>query len=263
MPYYIENGLLYQWQVTTDGENGRLYIPRALAHDLFDNIHDRSGHQGFECCMAGLKHFTVHKGARLLRQYIKHCPHCQQNQTRHHLPYGTLQPILSPAVPYHTITLDFVLGLPRLPNGNDCVLTVTDKYTKQIGLIPGKTTYTAMDWGKCLLVFWMTTDWGIPLVMISDRDKKFLSDIWQALFFLLAVAMCFTTAYHPQADGQSERTNQTVEIMIRHISQADPRLNWEEKLPQIQYQLNGSKSASTGETPHRLMYGMDYDDHGN
>lgn len=45
--------------------------------------------------------------------------------------------------------------------------------------------------------------------------------------------------------------------MIQHISQADPRVNWEEKLLQIQYRLNGSKSASTGETPHQLMYGMD------
>ena len=48
MPYYIENDLLYQQQVTADGENGRLYIPRALACDIFENIHDRSSHQGFE-----------------------------------------------------------------------------------------------------------------------------------------------------------------------------------------------------------------------
>ena len=56
-----------------------------------------------------------------------------------------LQPILSPVVLYHTVTLNFILGLPYLANGNDCVLTVTDKYTKQIGLIPGKTTWSAMD----------------------------------------------------------------------------------------------------------------------
>ena len=89
-----------------------------------------------------------------------------------------LQPILSPAVLYHTITLDFILGLPCLVNGNDCVLTITNKYTKQIGLIPGKMTWSAMDWAKALLKFFMSVDWGFPLVIISDRDKKFLSELW-------------------------------------------------------------------------------------
>ena len=89
-----------------------------------------------------------------------------------------LQPILSPAVLYHTITLDFILGLPHLANSNDCVLTITDKYTKQIRLIPGKMTWSVMDWVKVLLKFFISTDWGFPLVIISDRDKKFLSELW-------------------------------------------------------------------------------------
>ena len=152
MPYYMENEFLYQRQVTSTGDTGRLYIPRALVHDLSKSLHDDSGHQGFDRCMAGLRNFTVHKGSGLLKQYIKHCPHCQRNHTRRHLPYGTLQPILSPAVPYHTVTLDFVLGLPRLPNGNDCVLIVTDEYTKQVGLASGRTTSTARDWAERLLV---------------------------------------------------------------------------------------------------------------
>ena len=112
-----------------------------------------------------------------------------------------------------------ICGLPRLPNGNDCVLTVTNKYTKQIRLIPGKTTWTVMDWARALLKFLMSADWGFPMVIISDRDKKFLSELWQVMFTLLMVALYFTTAYHPQADGQSERTNQMVELMIQHISQ--------------------------------------------
>ena len=62
--------------------------------------------------------------------------------TKNHLVYQVPKNIiLSPAVPYHTITLDFILELLHLANGNNCVLTITDKYTKQIRLIPGKTTY--------------------------------------------------------------------------------------------------------------------------
>ena len=92
------------------------------------------------------------------------------------------------------------------------------------------------------------------MVIISDRDKKFLSEHWQAIFFLLEVALLYTTACHLQRDGQSKRTNQTVKIMMRHISQMDPTVDWEKRLPQIQYRLNKSKNASTNDTPHRLMY---------
>lgn len=102
----------------------------------------------------------MHKGAHLLKQYIKHCPHCQQNWTHHHLPYGILQLILSPTVLYHTIILEFMLGLPHLPNSNNCVLTITDKYTKQISLVSDKTTCTAMYWAKALLKFLMSADWA-------------------------------------------------------------------------------------------------------
>ena len=119
----------------------------------------------------------MHKDAHLLKQYIKHYPHCQCNQMCHHLLYRTLQPILSPAVLYYIIILDFVLGLLRLPNSNDCVLIVIDKYTKQISLIPGKMTWMAMDWAKALLKFLILADWGFLIVIISDRDKKFLSKL--------------------------------------------------------------------------------------
>ena len=145
MPYYIKDGLLYQQQVTPDGENNQLYIPQALAHNIFETIYDKSGHQGFEYFLASLNSFAVYKGTHLLQQYIQHCPHCQRNCTCHHLPYRILQPILSPAVPYHTIILDFILGLPCLANSNNCVLTITNKYTKQIGLIPEKMTWSAID----------------------------------------------------------------------------------------------------------------------
>ena len=91
-----------------------------------------------------------------------------------------------------------------------------------------------------LLKFLMSADWGFPLVIISDRDKKFLSKLWQAMFTLLTVTLYFTTAYHPQADGQSEWTNQTVELMVQYISQEDATIDWEDKLLMVQYCLNGS-----------------------
>lgn len=67
MPYYIKDGLLYQQQVTPDSKNNQLYILQALAHNIFETIHDKSGHQGFEHSLAGLNSFTVYKDAHLLQ----------------------------------------------------------------------------------------------------------------------------------------------------------------------------------------------------
>ena len=77
-------------------------------------------------------------------------------------------------------------------------------------------------------------DWGLPGELITDRDPKFLSKFWMALFEKLGVKLLYSTAYHPQTDGSSERTNQTIEIALRFFVHAleDPSL-WPEVLPQI------------------------------
>jgi hypothetical protein len=62
----------------------------------------------------------------------------------------------------------------------------------------------------------MTGDWGLPTVIISDRDPKFVQGMWAAIFTILGIALLYTTAYHPPADGQSERSNQVIEIALRH-----------------------------------------------
>ena len=136
-------------------------------------------------------------------------------QTCRHSPYGSLQPIQSPKVPFHTITIDFILALPKTKGGFDCVMSVTCKYSKQITLIPGKTTWSAKQWAEALLERLWVADWGLPKVILSDRDRKFLSELWTSLFERLGVELFYSTAYHPQTDGQSERTNQTAETMLR------------------------------------------------
>lgn len=77
-------------------------------------------------------------------------------------------------------------------------------------------------------------DWGLPLELIIDKDPKFLSKFWKALFTKLGVKLLYSIAYHPQTDGSSKRTNQIVEIALRFFIHAleDPA-KWPEILPQI------------------------------
>ena len=97
-------------------------------------------------------------------------------------------------------------------------------------------------------------DWGLPKCLLSDRDPKFLSELWSELFALLGVQLLYSTAYHPETDGQSERTNATVEIALRYylgtLEQVD---RWPTVLPRLQSTLNSSR-ASHGKTPNVAVY---------
>lgn len=90
-----------------------------------------------------------------------------------------------------------------------------------------------------------------------DRDPKFLGNIWQQIFSALKVALRFTTAWHPQADGQSERTNQEYSIALRFAAD-DPRFkDWEAALPALTMAFNATPNASTGKTPNEIVYGFE------
>ena len=99
--------------------------------------------------------------------------------------------------------MDFILALPPATStkGNlDTALTVTDKFSKRINIIPGNTTFTAEDWA---IRFWnkVYPQWGLPAAIISDRDPKFLSDFWTGLFKRAGTELLMSTAYHAQTDG--------------------------------------------------------------
>jgi len=135
-------------------------------------------------------------------------------------------------------------------------MSVTCKFSKRVTLIPGKKTWSAKQWAEALLDRLYLADWGLPKVILSDRDRKFLSEFWSALFTRLGVQLLYSTAYHPQTDGQSEKTNQTVEIMLRFfIATLEKPTEWLRCLPRIQSELNNSK-ASTGSTPNEVVYGF-------
>lgn len=186
-----------------------------------------------------------HQLAKRLRRYIKSCHTCLTHQTKRHAPYGQLVPIQPP---FHTIAIDFVEALP-MQKGYDTLLSVTDKFTKRILLLPRKATYTAEDWAVALIDGLLSADWGIPRAIISDRDSKFMGEFWSAAFKRIGTNMLATTAYHPQADGQSERTNQTVEIALRFATANNPQAKWPDLIPSIQAILNNSISYATGQTP--------------
>ncbi|KAJ5535039.1 hypothetical protein N7527_001293 [Penicillium freii] len=148
LPYLIEDDFLYS--VQEDGSNW-LCVPTSLAKDIFQLVHDDQGHQGFDRCRRKMDGIVIHKGMRLLRRYIDHCPECLRNNTRRHRPYRSLQPIIGLPIPFHTVYIDFFVGLPVFREGYNAIAFITCKFTKGIGAISGENTRKSKDWALTVL----------------------------------------------------------------------------------------------------------------
>lgn len=116
--------------------------------------------------------------------------------------------------------------------------------------------FTAEAQGYYLLDALLRADQGLPTVIISNRDPKFISDLQRAVFERLRTKLLRSTSYYPQTDGQSKRTNQTVEIALRYqiVQYLDRAIEQRYALPQLQFVLNNSENASTGIAPNIMLY---------
>ena len=172
----FHNRLIYYVEKSTGVR--RLCISEAVVKDILDVTHTAKGHMGFARCFKRvLSSWCVRGLTRYLRDYLKHCPQCLVYQTRRHALYGSMQPIYHPPVPFHIITINFILALPLTPEGFDSAISVTCKSSKRITFAPGKTTWKAFEWAAALLKRLELGNWGLPKVILSDRDPKFLSNL--------------------------------------------------------------------------------------
>jgi transposase InsO family protein len=147
-------------------------------------------------------------------KYVAACEVCQRVKAEHKRPAGLLKPLEIPEWTWEHITMDFVMGLPRSPRGREAIWVVVDRLTKSTHFIPMKTTNSALE----LVPLYMKEVirlHGVPKSIVSDRDSKFVSKFWESLHSALGTKLSLSFTFHPQTDGQSERTIQTLEDMLR------------------------------------------------
>ncbi|KAE8690574.1 hypothetical protein F3Y22_tig00110894pilonHSYRG00006 [Hibiscus syriacus] len=159
-------------------------------------------------------HETLDRRMKIMTQeHIKQCDICQRTKVEHIPKPGLLQPISVPNNAWEVITMDFIEELPPSTKYK-CILVVIDKFTKYAHFLPLSHPYTVVEVAKVYLdqVYKLH---GPPKVAISDRDKSFTSLFWQELLKQLGTTTYFSTAYHPETDGQSERLNQCLEQYLR------------------------------------------------
>ena len=253
--FQYRDGLIY-YTNEFDGRK-RLCIPKALRKKKFEFAHDRQNHGGFHKTYDKITAFIyIRKLSRHFQQYIAYCLDCQLNQIKRHSPYGALKPLETPIIPFHTMNINFIFHLPLSAAGFNCAMSITCKFSKKVLLIPGKNTWDAADWANAFLTATTGHDWGVPKFIVNDRNAKFMSSFWKTLFNKLGTKLLVFTAYHPQTDGQSERTNQTVEIAFRYFLTSNPGADFVNALPYIQSAINNAVNTSTGLMPNEIIYGF-------
>ncbi|GKA70460.1 putative reverse transcriptase domain-containing protein, partial [Tanacetum coccineum] len=149
--------------------------------------------------------------------YVSKCLTCLRVKAEHQKPSGLL---VQPAIPqwkWENITMDFVTKLPRTQSGNDTIWVIVDRLTKSAHFLPMRET-DPMDKLARLYLKEVVTRHGIPVSIICDRDPRFTSNFWRSFQKAMGARPAMSTAYHPETDGQSERTIQTLEDMILRLS---------------------------------------------
>ena len=131
---------------------------------------------------------------------------CQQVNVEHQHPASLLQPLLIPEWKWEVISMDFITGLPMTWRQHDSIMVVVDKLTKAVHFIPVNSTHQTDDIANIFMkeIFKLH---GLPKAIVSDRDVQFTSNFWKGLFADLGTKLNFSTAYHLQMDGQTERVN--------------------------------------------------------
>jgi len=237
----------------------RICVPKNdyLRTKILQELHDIpiSGHLGFDKTYELLlRSFYWPKMDISVRKYIASCDACQRNKSSNQLPAGLLQPLPIPSRNWQQITMDFIIRLPKTRNGFDAIVVFVDRLSKMVHFQAMKTEDTAPEVAKILFdtVFRLH---GMPEVIVSDRDAKFTSLFWKALFKCMGTKLAMSTAFHPQTDGQTERNNRTLEQMLRNFVNYRQN-NWDQYLTAAEFAYNNAKQASTGMSPFFLVTGQ-------
>nr|GEV35085.1 putative reverse transcriptase domain-containing protein [Tanacetum cinerariifolium] len=168
--------------------------------------------------------------------YVSKCLTCSKVKAEHQKPFGLL---VQPKIlewKWEKITMDFVTKLPKTTNGYDTIWVIVDRLTKSAHFLPIREN----DHMEKLLKLYMkevVTRHGVSFSIIFDRDGRFTSLFWQAPRKALGTRLDMSTAYHPKTDGQSERTIQTLEDMLRACV-LDFGKNWDRHLPLVEFSYN-------------------------
>ncbi|GJY54587.1 putative reverse transcriptase domain-containing protein [Tanacetum coccineum] len=189
----------------------------------------------------------------IITEYVGKCLTCSRVKAECQKPSGLLVQLEIPKWKWERITIDFITKLPKTSNGHDTIWVIVDRLTKFAHFIPTRETDSIETFTR-LYIKEIVSWHGVPISIISDRDSYFTSRFWQSLQSALDTQLHMSTAYNPETDGESKRTIQTLEDMLRACV-IDFGKGWEKHLPLVEFSYNNSYHASIKATPFEALYG--------
>ncbi|CAL2244317.1 unnamed protein product [Prunus armeniaca] len=258
----VENGTRTDYAIRKDGAlvtGTRLCVPKNhddLRREIMEEAHcsTYSMHPGSTKMYRTLREYYSWphmKGD--IAQYVSKCLICQQVKAERQKPSGLMQPLPIPEWKWELITMDFVFKLPRTSKGHDGIWVIVDRLTKSAHFLPIKETYSLSRLAK-LFVDEIVRLHGAPVSIVSDRDARFTSHFWKCLNEAMGTKLHFSTAFHPRTDGQSERTIQTLEDMLRSCV-LQLKDSWDTHLALVEFAYNNSYHSSIEMAPYEALYG--------
>ncbi|CAD6915187.1 unnamed protein product [Tilletia controversa] len=248
------------WRKQDDGTRslcipGGLFKGRRVTELLIDSTHSGLGHLGAHKTLTELRrHFYWPRMVKDVEAFCKSCGTCAVTKTSPTAPSGKLHTIRVPDSPWKGFALDFVGPLVLTEDGFDFLLVAICMYSSMVHLIPTTTTVTALQSAR-LIYDCVYRFHGLPDSIISDQDTRWKSTFWTELHRLQGTDLRFSTAYHPQTDGATERANRTAIQILRSMVTADQK-DWKDRLTATELAMNSQVSNTTGFSPFEMLYGF-------
>jgi hypothetical protein len=194
--------------------------------------------------------------------YVGSCDVCQRNRRPRAKPVGELAPLPLAGKPWQSITWDHITDLPE-SRGLDSILVIVDRFSKRAHFVPCRKDNDAPALAELFVREYVRLH-GFPEQIISDRGTLFTSQFWKDVCRITGVENSFSTAFHPQTDGQTERSNSTLEQYLRSYVNFQ-QYDWVELLPMAEFAYNNSKHSAIGMSPfmasegthHRISFRRD------
>ncbi|GFW55083.1 hypothetical protein TNCV_2786981 [Trichonephila clavipes] len=248
------DGILCRKNFDPDGKLWLPVIPKHLRADILRHFHDAptAGHLGFAKTYDRIRKRFYWPGMyRNVVRYVMHCRECQRRKSVPQRPPGRLVPIPPAIAPFHRIGIDLLGRFPKSAHGNKWIIVCTD-YSTRYAITKALPTAEVDEIAKFLLEE-IVLRHGAPRVIITDRGAVFRSRLVSSLVDLCNIDHRFTTAYHPQTNGLTERFNKTLADMLSMYVDVEQK-NWDEILPFVTFAYNSAKQETTGFTPFYLLH---------
>ncbi|GJR01628.1 putative reverse transcriptase domain-containing protein [Tanacetum coccineum] len=222
------------------------------AHKLKYSVHPRADKMYYDlrdrCWWPGMK--------KDIAEYVSKCLNCLKVKAEHQKPSGLLQQPEIPVWKWEGIDMDFVTKFPMTSSRHDTIWVIMDRLTKSTHFLPMREDYK-MERLARLYLNEIVARHGVPISIISNRDSCFTSRFWQSMQEALGTCLDMSMSYHPQTDGQSEHTIQTLEDMLRACV-LDFGGSCDVYLPLVKFSYNNSYHSSVRCAPFKALYGRKY-----